>query len=679
MIIMRNWKIALIALFAAGSPLVGTAQSVEKLARAEVSAPYLKAGEIPVETFFKRPQFTGMVLSPDGTKLAARVPSKGRNNLVIIDLKSRTRQVITNFETTDVADIFWINNQRVFIRLADGQDVTGRFNYRGQWAIDADGSAPKDLTRIGLNVQMTGTQGGFTSLGILSRTFDGTPDLMVESNQRSRTSTDVYRLDTKTAKMTLLTFDSPGKVSGWVLDRNLVPRVAVRIEDRKDKASRRNYTVWHRVDANSPYEKIYESEADDSAENINPLSFDFDNKTLYVASNVGRDKNAIYKYDIAQKKLGELIFEHPLIDISGGLIFSRSEKKLLGISFSPDKPSVKWFDPAWASMQAQVDATFPTTINVLSGGENMNSNILIYAYSDVDPGTYHLFDREKKAIESVIKTREWLNPSIMSERKFITYKARDGMVIPAWVTIPKGSTGKNLPLVLNIHGGPRARSYYGTQWGRPEAQFLASRGYVVLEPEPRGSTGFGRKHDTSGFRQWGLTMQDDLTDGALYLVKEGIVDKNRMCLFGGSYGGYATLQGMVKEPDLFKCGVAVVAVSDLFLLQNVSWSDTAQLSDYLETDFTRWVGDSVKTKEQFQLTSPALNADKVKGPIMIAMGSDDVRVPLIHGTRMRDALEKAGKKFEWVVYTGEGHGFNKDEHVFDYWNRVQRFLGENLK
>lgn len=676
---MRNWKMGLIALIAISSSQTVSAQATEKLAKVEVSAPYMKAGEIPVETFFKRPQYTGMVLSPDGSKLAARVPSKGRNNLSIINLATRTRQLITTFETLDVADIVWINNQRLFIRLADGQEVTGRFNYRGQWAINADGSEPKDLTRIGVNTQATGTLGGFTNLNILTRTFDGSPDLMVESRYRSRDSADVYRLNTKTAKMTLMTFDSPGKTTAWVLDRNLVPRVAVRLEDRKDKDSRRTYTLWHRPDANSSYEKIYESEVDQSSEGISPIAFDFDNKTLYVSSNVGRDKSAIYKYDVAQKRLGELVFEHPLIDISGGLIFRRTEKKLMGINYSPGKPSVKWFDSGIASIQAQIDATFPGTVNSLSAGDETTNRILIYAYSDVDPGTYHLYDQEKKTVETIIKTREWLSPADMSERKFITYKARDGMEIPAWLTVPKGSTGKNLPLVLNIHGGPRVRSYYGTQWGRPEAQFLASRGYVVLEPEPRGSTGFGRKHDTSGFRQWGLTMQDDLTDGALYLVKEGIVDKNRMCLFGGSYGGYATLQGMVKEPDLFKCGVAFVAVSDLFLLQNVNWSDTAQFSDYLQTDFTRTVGDSVRTKEQFQLTSPARNADKVKGQILIAMGSDDVRVPLIHGTRMRDALQESGKKYEWVVYTGEGHGFNKDEHVYDFWNRVQKFLGENLK
>jgi dipeptidyl aminopeptidase/acylaminoacyl peptidase len=165
----------------------------------------------------------------------------------------------------------------------------------------------------------------------------------------------------------------------------------------------------------------------------------------------------------------------------------------------------------------------------------------------------------------------------------------------------------------------------------------------------------------------------------LHLVKEGIVDKNRMGLFGGSYGGYATLQGMVKEPELFKAGYAYIAVSDLFVLQNVTYSDTSQLSDYLDTDFKRWVGDPVADKAQMTLTSPALNADKIKGKLAVSMGSDDVRVPLIHGERMRDAMDKAGNPVEWKVYTGEGHGYNKDANVFDFYKHIDAFFAKNLK
>jgi dipeptidyl aminopeptidase/acylaminoacyl peptidase len=302
----------------------------------------------------------------------------------------------------------------------------------------------------------------------------------------------------------------------------------------------------------------------------------------------------------------------------------------------------------------------------------------VLSFSDVDPGMFHLLDREKVSIEPLMKTREWLDPALMSERKFITYKARDGLTIPAWVTIPRNSSGKNLPLIVHVHGGPWARVYSGaSQWGRPDAQFFASRGYVVLEPEPRGSLGFGKEHYTKSFRQWGLTMQDDITDGALHLVKEGIVDKSRMCLFGGSYGGYASAMGVVKDPELWKCAAPFIAVTDLFLLQGASYTDAA---DFGESEyFKKMVGDPRADKEMLTRSSPALNGSRVKAPVLLAMGSEDVRVPMVHGTAFRDAVKSGGGKVEFVVYDGEAHGWNKDENVFDFYRRLEKFFAENLR
>jgi dipeptidyl aminopeptidase/acylaminoacyl peptidase len=658
---------------------VAHAQATQQVKTVEVTVPYLQAGKISVETFVRRAEFSSMVMSPDGNKLAALAPLKGRNNLVVIDLVKRTRNVITSFETLDVAVISWVNNDRIFFRAADGQDVTGRFTFRGQYAVNADGTELRDLTRIGESVSSIRGEGKTVLFDIRSRVPQSN-DIIISASMRTRDSDDLYQLDTKTGKLKLLTFDSPGRVSKWVMDRNRVPRIAVRSEKRESPGKPTKSTLWHRTAEGAKWEQFFEHDNDSAAEQIDPLNFDFDNSTLYVASNVGRDKSAIYKFDLAAKKLGELVFEDALIDIEGGLIFSDTKKKLVGIRYSPDVPRVKWFDEESDKLQRQIDATFPKTFNDITGSDAKDGLRLIFARSDVDPGEYHLYDDGKKSLESLVRTREWISPEIMSPRKFIQYKARDGRMIPAWLTIPKGSAGTALPLIVHIHGGPRARSYFGTAWGRtPYAQFFASRGYAVLEPEPRGSTGFGRSHDVSGYKKWGDTMQDDLTDGALHLVKEGIVDKSRMGLFGGSYGGYATLQGMVKEPDLFKAGFAVVAVSDLFVLQNVTYSDTAQLSDYLDTDFKRWVGDPVADRAQMTLTSPALNADKVKGKVAIVMGSDDVRVPLIHGERMRDALDKAGNPAEWRVYTGEGHGFNKDANVIDHAKHFEAFFAKHLK
>jgi dipeptidyl aminopeptidase/acylaminoacyl peptidase len=232
---------------------------------------------------------------------------------------------------------------------------------------------------------------------------------------------------------------------------------------------------------------------------------------------------------------------------------------------------------------------------------------------------------------------------------------------------------------VNIHGGPWVRAYYWSEWGRwPEAQFFASRGYVVLEPEPRGSLGWGRKHYFSSFKQWGQAMQDDITDGALHLVKEGLVDKNRMCLHGGSYGGYATLMGLVKDPDLWKCGSALVAVSDLGLFQTVTESDIATFTDLFQEEFVYRVGDSSKDKAMFDKYSPARNADKIKAKLLLTMGGSDVRVPIAHGVAMNDAMIKAGKPIEYVVYPGEGHGYNKDENVHDQYRRTLKLLDDTI-
>lgn len=669
------------AMAVAGLPPSCFAQSVSSPAAAK----YASAVEIPVAAFFRRAQYSQMLLSPDGRKLGAIAPIKGRDNLVIIDLEKRTSAAITNFSNEDVSDFTWIDNDRLFLRVGDLQEETGNLRLKGVYAINADGQFVRDLLRpTTRHNSQAGTANRFT---ILSQTFDGSGDVIAEMNERNRNFTDVYRYNTRTGEYKLLTADSPGNVLNWIVDRDLIPRIAIRLEERADAGSSRHNSIWHRVGLDQPWQQIgYTS---NTASNTNPggsiipISFDFDNKTLYVSSNMGRDRRAIYKYDIAHKKLGELVAEHPLIDLSGGLIFSRAKKTLVGIRSNAEKPDTEWLDSDMQKLQSKIDKALPKTINTFRLADDNEKYLLITASSETESGIYYLYNAEKATLEKVASTREWLPAELMSERRFIKYKARDGLEIPAWVTIPRlpnGASEKNLPLIVHIHGGPWVRSYYGAQWGRwPTAQFFASRGYVVLEPEPRGSTGFGKKHYASSFKQWGLTMQDDITDGALYLAAEGLVNKDRMCLFGGSYGGYATLQGLVKDPDLWRCGNAYIAVSDLELLQTVAWSDTARQSDYFETDYKRLVGDKEADREQFQKTSPARNADKIKAPLMLTMGGQDVRVPLIHGTTMRGAMEKAGKKIEYKVYSGEAHGFNKDENVVDFYSRTEQFFAEHLK
>lgn len=636
-----------------------------------------KPSDISIEDFFKRPQYSQMTLSPDGKKLAALTPIKGRDNLAVVDLEKRTSSVITAFEKADAAGIFWVNNNRLCLRVTDGHQVTGeeaRFN--GLYCINADGSDLRNHSEVSI--------GGYRRAPSPVAFVAGDSDEYIMAMRgRSERSADLYRFNTVTARYTLLTEDNPGGVTRWVLDRNLVPRIAVSTPQReigeRGKGILLTTTVYHRPAAGAKWEVLWQYKGDDpNSDTYDPVAFDFDNETLYVATNKGRDKEAIYAFDTKTKQMGGLLLEHPLVDVDGTLVFSWAKKKLAGVTVNADKPVTVWTDTDRASVQRGIDATFPKTRNALSFARDNENRVLVYSYSDVDPGTYHLYDRGTKKLETIAKTREWIDPNLMAERKFITYKARDGMEIPAYVTIPKGG-GKNLPLLVNIHGGPWLRAYGWAEWGRwPEAQFFASRGYVVLEPEPRGSLGFGKKHYFSSFKQWGQAMQDDITDGAMHLVKEGLVDKDRMCLHGGSYGGYATLMGLVKDPDLWKCGSALVAVSDLGLFQNVTESDISTYTDLFQEEFVYRVGDSSKDKAMFDKYSPARNADKIKAKLLLTMGSADVRVPIAHGVAMHDAMVKAGKPIEYVVYAGEGHGYNKDENVHDQYRRTLKLLDETI-
>jgi dipeptidyl aminopeptidase/acylaminoacyl peptidase len=635
-----------------------------------------KPSDIPLEDFFRRAQYAEMTLSPDGTKLAALTPLKGRDNLVVVDLEKRTRNIITAFEKLDAVGIFWVNSNRLCTRVVDGKEVSGEPTYKGLYCIDANG---EDLR----NHSEAGQAGGRSSVNPLAPMLEESDDYIVSMRQRSRRSADVYRFNTRTGRYTVLTEDSPGSVVKWVLDTNRVPRVAVSYPLREigETGKERTVTVWHRADANAKWEKLWEyKQGWTDVDTYDPIAFDFDNETLYVATNKGRDKEAIYAFDTKTKTMGNLLLEHPLIDVSGGLRFSRAKKKLVGVALQADKPIQVWTDPQLAAVQKAIDAALPKTVNSITPALRNEKKALVYAYSDVDPGSYYLYDADKKGLELIAKTREWIDPSLISERKFITYKARDGMEIPAYVTIPKGTSGKNLPLVVNIHGGPWVRGYAWSSWGRwPESEFLASRGYVVLEPEPRASRGWGRKHYYSGHKQWGLTMQDDIVDGALHLVKEGIVDKNRMCLHGASYGGYATLMGLAKDPDLWKCGSAFVAVTDLVSWQGMTYTDTSMFSDFMQNEFLHMVGDPGADRSYMVSSSPARNAAKIKAPVLLAMGGNDVRVPTSHGDMMNSALVDAGKKVEYVIYPGEAHGFNKDENVFDHWRRIEKFFAAHLK
>jgi len=301
---------------------------------------------------------------------------------------------------------------------------------------------------------------------------------------------------------------------------------------------------------------------------------------------------------------------------------------------------------------------------------------LVYSYSDKDPGRWYLLNPDKRTLEETVARRPWVRAEQQAERRSIRYKARDGLRIPAYLTLPAGRTAQGLPLVVLVHGGPFVRGEFWT-WDS-EAQFLASRGYAVLQPDYRGSLGYGWKHYAAGRRQWGQAMQDDLTDGVLSLVAEGLADAKRVAIMGGSCGGYATMMGLAKDPDLYRCGVNMAGVTDLELMGDATWSDMGAERLEFQQWFAAHVGDLKTNREKLRAMSPYRLASQIRRPVLIAHGASDVRVPIDHADKMRSALAAAKVPYEWVVYDDEAHGFLREANRFDFYGKVERFLAQHM-
>ncbi len=648
---MGSWLAVLVAAVA----IPGVAQVVEQAA-----APLARAGLPPVESFFSRPKYSLLSLSPDGKLFAALVPAIGRQNLALIDLDRGTAKLLTSFTDVDVYRYRWIGDQSIELQIADIGDAGG-VRIRGVMLIDTGGNLIRDL-------RTSGHRGAPRIITALDRAGD---QLIVQSYERNIAGLDAYRYTPRNNRMELLTLHSPGDVEAFVADRAGQVRVAVSVP----RGGKRRVLSYRR--SNDDRWTVLRDEPVEAA-SLTPLAFGFDDKTLYVLARdqANGDRAAIHTFDPETNQLGEKMYENERID-AGALVFDEVRKVLVGVR-DDSRGGVTWFDREWKGLQASIDAALPATRNFLAWPRFDTGRVIVRTESETQPPIFYLLDRTTHQMAAVATAFPQLDEKDLSPRQQVRYTARDGLPIPAHLTMPKRPDGSKPPLIVYIHGGPYVPAS-GFGYNR-DAQFFASRGYATLEPDFRGTQGYGRAFEQAGWRQWGLAMQDDITDGVRWLVDAGRVDGDRVCLFGASYGGYATLWGLEKEPQMFRCGVAEVAVSDLEMMFDVTWSDFMRrdLDDSATNYLTRVIGDPSKDREKMRAVSPLYHADRIQAPLLLAYGAADQRVPVVHGNRMRSALEKYGKPYEWVVYDDEGHGFNKEANQFDFYRRVDAFLAKNL-
>ena len=634
----------------------------------------------PAESFFGHAQFGSATLSPNGRLLAVVLGAQGkRDSLAVIDLADNKIYPTAGFEDADIGQVQWVNNKRLLFDTTDKQLGARDVDFGpGLYAKNFDGSAFKQLAhRTGQQFLIDGTRAGIQET-LPWNTFmmrqSGAQDsefVYVTSPQYDAKGevirVELLRLNTLTGRSRPV--EAPPHAMRWLLDQRGEPAIAITAE--RDEAS-----VYYREPAAKAWKKMtsYSMYADSDA--YSPLAFGPDG-TLYVATNAGKDKESVYALDIASGKMNPTpLVDSADYDFDGELIMGRD--KLLGFTMLGDSSMTLWLDSAMKAVQADVDRQLANSANLVTVPVRPETPwVLVTAFSDVQPRTLLLYNTETKTFKSIGSARPAIKAAQMGTQEVVRYKARDGLVIPAWLTIPAGGRRTGLPLVVLVHGGPYVR---GGAWGwSAETQFLASRGYAVLEPEFRGSTGFGDAHFRAGWKQWGLAMQNDIADGAKWAIAQGIVDPKRMCIAGASYGGYAALMGLVNNAELFKCGVNWVGVTDIDLLYNGSWGFDDDISTrYRKYGMPRLVGDPVKDAAQFKATSPLHQAARINQPLLLAYGGADRRVPLYHGEKFYKAVKQTNPNVEWIVYADEGHGWALPKNEIDFWNRVERFLERNI-
>jgi dienelactone hydrolase len=629
----------------------------------------------PIEDFFGNPSFTGALLSPSGKYLAAKVPQKnGRHMLTVVDLQAHKINVVAKFADIDVNQIQWVNDERL---LFDSGDLTvaqgDTLNFPGLYAVNRDGTLFRQLASRGFRAA---TAGGFLMLApntyMLPQEGPRDSDWIYVQNIASKGGDHAYvsllHLNTLTGRSEAV--KRPGESTAWLLDSDGEPRLTT-IQDKSTTS------IHIRSKDSDTWTKLASFEAyDEDKKRFSPIGFGPDG-TLYVLASRSGPYAGMYAMDMATGKIaGKPLVQLDGFDFSGHLIIR--QKQLIGVRYQRDATGTAWFDPRMQAMQADVDKLLPNMVNLLELPSRAESaNVLVQSYSDVQPAVSYIYNSEAKTLEKVGETHPTINATQMGGQEYVRYKARDGLEIPALLTVPLQSDGKKLPMVVLVHGGPYLR---GTHWGwDPEVQFLASRGYAVLQPEFRGSAGYGWDHFHAGWKQWGLKMQDDIADGVKWAVANGYADAKRICIAGASYGGYATLMGLVNDPDLYQCGVEWAGVTDINLMYNGHWRFRSDMTENWKSyGMPVLIGDQEKDAAQLKATSPLEQAARVTRPLLLAYGAADRRVPLAHGLKFRDAVKTTNKDVEWIEYAEEGHGWFLPKNRIDFWGRVEKFLDKHI-
>jgi dipeptidyl aminopeptidase/acylaminoacyl peptidase len=601
------------------------------------------AKEIPMRDFFRNTDQSAHQISPDGRYLSWLAPYERRMNVFVRPFAGGEARRVTAETARSIAGYGWKGERIVYVK-----DFGGDENFHVV-SVDLKGGDLKDLT-----------PGEKVKASVVDILYDDEDHLLLAHNRRDARAFDVYRVNVKSGEEKPVA-QNPGSITTWKTDHLGKLRVAISTDGV-------NTHLLYRDREEDPFRPIVTT---NFREGVAPLFFTFDNRRLYVSSNRGRDKRAIFVFDPATATEGELLHEHAEVDVTG-MTYSRKRKVATMISWTTWKTERKFLDKQSEAHFRDVESKLPGYEIAFTSTNRAEDRFIVAAYSDKTRGKRYVYDTATRKLELLSDVSPWLPETELADMKPVRYTARDGLVIHGYLTLPRGVEAKGLPVVVNPHGGPWARDTWDFN---PEVQFLANRGYAVLQMNFRGSTGYGRRFWEASFKQWGRTMQDDVTDGVQWLVKEGIADPKRIAIYGGSYGGYATLAGVAFTPDLYAAAVDYVGVSNLLtFLKTIPpyWKPLLEM-------FHEMVGHPENDAELLRERSPAFHAERIRTPLLIAQGARDPRVVKGESDQMVEAMRKRGVEVEYIVKDNEGHGFANEENRFEFYEAMERFLGRHLR
>ncbi len=611
------------------------------------------------ELLFGNPEITGGKLSPDGKFISFIKPNKGTLNIWVkkIDEPFENARPLTADTTRPIRQYFWSKDSKYILYSQDkGGDENFNLYAVDPQAVTKQGEIPenRDLTKLtGVRV-------------FLYAVPKSDPDAVyIGLNDRDKAWHDLYKLKISTGERTLVFKNSEkDRIIEYVFDWEDRLRLAMRAnEDGSNDIMRVDNDNLVKIYSTSVFETAY------------PVAFTNDNKQVLMVTNKGEQTDLMHLVKLDPLTLKEEIIESdPMgrVDITN-VIVSDVTKDIIYTVYEDERDRYVWKDKAYEKDYEIISKSLPEKNIYFSNATTDEQLWLINAYSDTQPANAYIYDRKNQKLTFQYNPRPNLPTGDLAHMKAVSYKSSDGLVIPAYLTLPKGTNGKNLPVVLLPHGGPWGRD----SWGYNSfVQFLANRGYAVLSPNFRASTGYGKKFLNAGNNEWGQKMQDDITWGVKYLIEQGIADKDKVGIMGGSYGGYATLAGLAFTPDVYACGVSIVGPSNLITLLN-------SIPPYWESiravfHFRMGNPNTPEGKAQLERQSPLNSAHRIIAPLLVVQGANDPRVNIHESDQIVVALRERGAPVEYIVAPDEGHGFSRPVNNMAMLAAAEKFLAKHL-